>query len=532
MGVSAAITRNLQGLGLYRIDQLLGFNGMFASFKATETKSQKPALVVAVHQSWIADAGHWDAFVKAFDALVASDVGGEVCAPLRNGRDASHYWCSYTWLEGAHVGARVRDNGLPAPADAFRWIADGARGLAALHRRGLRHQVINPASMFLETSGKVKLLHAGWASLIRGCPDGILNPSFSCILPFAAPEVAAGNEGDEASDIYALGSNLLYLLTGAPPFWDDDPKQLAAMIANQPVDFGTLRTALPRPAFAVLEEMLDHNPEERPVNIPALADRLEVAAKAIEQRDEHEREESQSESRANVPVLPPTPIVTPLPSSHQQQPLSAQQPGASKPPISEALKNDQRYADHGVRLPAPSSTPLPIKQEQSPLSPPQVAAPSPTKRRNTVLLAVGGGLLLLLLVVTLAGIPLYNTMKAKAAKKTTAVVNDAPDRKKGDASYERYAQTASRLRVLGQLTAGYYRQNGAWPGSVKDLQALGARPEEFNDSWNRPIDARKGGFIVSAGANGKWDDDDDIWWDSERGVQDGFMPPKPTVTKP
>ncbi|MEO8377611.1 MAG: protein kinase [Candidatus Sumerlaeota bacterium] len=322
MGVSAAITRNLQGLGIYRIEQLLGFNGMFASFKAIESKSSKLALVVAVHQSWIADAGNWDAFVKSFNELLSSDPGTHLCAPLRYGHDAGHYWCSYVWLEGAHIGARVRDNGLPSPSDAFRWMADAARGLAALHRRGMRHQIINPASIFLEAKGNARLLHAGWASLIRGCPDGLLNPSFSCILPFAAPEVAAGGVGDESSDVYALGSNLFYLLTGTPPFWNDDPKQLAELIANTPIDFGTLKTALPRPAFAVLEEILQHSSEDRPMNVPALADRLDVAAKAIDSREVHERERDASNSRSSVDVQA-TMMATPVPvSTPQGQQLS------------------------------------------------------------------------------------------------------------------------------------------------------------------------------------------------------------------
>ncbi|MCC6546271.1 protein kinase [Candidatus Sumerlaeota bacterium] len=527
MGVSGAITRNLQGLGIYRIDQLLGFNGMFASFKATETKSQKPALVVAVHQSWIADAGHWDAFSKSFDGLVGTDVGPGICPPLRNGRDASHYWCSYGWLDGMHVGARVRDTGLPSPADAFRWMAEVARGLATLHGRNQRHQIINPASIFLEGSGQVKLLHAGWGSLIRGCPDGLLNPSFSCILPFTAPEVAGGGEGDESSDVYALGANLFYLLTGAPPFWHDDPKQLSELIAKTPVDFGALRTALPRPAFSVLEEMLEHSAEERPVNIPALADRLEVAAKAIEARDEHERE--QSLSRANIPVqvAPAVSATTPAPVGHQQ-------PAGAKSPERDAKLGDERYVDHNVRLPNPMPTPLPVQQppqvEAEPSQEPVPAAPS--RRSNTTALVVGGVLLVLVVVGGLAGFLLLNVLKGKQEGKKTVAEEVAPDRKLGDASYEKYSQTAARLRILGQLAKGYFRQNGTWPSDVTDLKALGAKDEEMKDSWNRPLDARRGGFVVSSGANGKWDDDDDIWWDSERGVQDGFMPPKPAVAKP
>ncbi|MEO8377205.1 MAG: hypothetical protein ABI579_06000, partial [Candidatus Sumerlaeota bacterium] len=175
--------------------------------------------------------------------------------------------------------------------------------------------------------------------------------------------------------------------------------------------------------------------------------------------------------------------------------------------------------------------PLPIPGEDQPAAGAS-RRPQPVKRNNNILLFVGGGLLLLILVGALAGIPLYNTMKAKAAAKAAAAMESAPDRKKGDASYEKYSLTASRLRILGQLSKGYFKQNGTWPGEVKELQALGAKADELNDSWNRPIDARKGGFLVSSGANGKWDDNDDIWWDSEKGAQDGFMPPKPIAANP
>lgn len=86
-----------------------------------------------------------------------------------------------------------------------------ARGVAALHRRGIIHRDIKPDNVILETSGGLKLIDLGVARLPR-------TPEFAeAEAPgtpgYKAPEMFAGNPGDPLTDQYALGVTLYRIFT-------------------------------------------------------------------------------------------------------------------------------------------------------------------------------------------------------------------------------------------------------------------------------------------------------------------------------
>jgi hypothetical protein len=518
MGGSAAITQNLQGLGPYRLSGLLGFNGMFASFQGSDTQSMQNAILVAVHQSFIDDPKAWETHERDFAALAKEPVQ-QICHPIRHGQDAGHYWASYQWLEGAHLGIRIRDNGLPKPAEAFSWISEAAHGLAVMHRRRVRHLIINPASLFLENNGQIRLLHGAWGSMIRACPEGLLHPSFSCVLPFASPEIAGGAAGDEASDVYALGTNLFFLLTGYPPFWDDDPATLARQIIENPLPLETLRESLPRDAYDLIDEMTQKNPEDRPVNTPALADRLAAAARSVDRAQASARVAEEERARAAAAL-----------QAAAEAKAAAEAAAAAAAAVGNAASPQLSVGSSPLQSPGSAGAPLPRPRPGLPLEDPVAA--SRQKRTKLLILGIGGGILLVaVLLAALLGISMMSKAKKAAAERVAQATgtDSAQGRKQVDASYDRYMEAAAKLRVLGQYSRGYTRSNGDWPDKIEQLVSVGAKSTEFLDPWQHGVEARPGGFIVSCGADGKWDTDDDIWYDTEKSAIGGFMPPAPAV---
>ncbi|HXW18900.1 MAG TPA: protein kinase, partial [Roseiarcus sp.] len=129
-----------------------------------------------------------------------------------------------------------------------------ARGAAALHRVGVIHRDIKPDNVMLEAAGSLKLLDLGVAR-VPGLED-FPSTDVPGTLAYMAPEMFAGEVGNESTDIYALGVTMFRAFTGefaygnldavSPPR-RDRPKDLTALRPDLPA---WLQDALAR-AFAV-----------------------------------------------------------------------------------------------------------------------------------------------------------------------------------------------------------------------------------------------------------------------------------------
>ena len=507
--MSAAATNNLTGLGAYRYTSLLGFNGILATYKAFDNELNLTSSVVVVHESQLATPGVWDQSAAEIHQLLTAGAS-RVCQPTAYGSHDGYRWVAYEWQKGSHLGIRVRDGGLPARDEAFRWIGQTADALATLHRQGSSHRILSPASIFINDFGQAKLLHAGWGRVVRAIDGGLLNPNLMCILPFAAPEVAAGEAGDDAADVFSLGSNLYFLLTGMPAFWHEDPATLAALIAKGEVDFSPLRGELPPEALAALEEMLTRDPADRQVNLPALTDRLLAIADSLQPVPDQQ-----------APAQPEVRIIEErISAAAVKKPKADGEESSSK--ISAIVLERQREVQQRQR-----ESSMAVSKTVTVLA--EAAETSKAKRKRTLIMAAAAAVLIFAVVVGGGTVVMglfsgddSDTLAPKPKPTPTSTANGAAPVVVD--IHTKYDQTAERLRQLGQLSKGYQRTNGRWAAKVEDLQSVGAKPSEFLDSWDKAIDLRNE-FVISAGADGKLDTDDDPWYDADAGTPGGYVPP-------
>ncbi len=147
-----------------------------------------------------------------------------------------------------------------------------AHGAAALHRAGIIHRDIKPDNVMLEAGGALKLLDLGVVRL-PGLED-FPPENIPGTAAYMAPEMFAGEAGNVATDIYALGVTMFRAFTGTYPYGNLDatspPRQ------ERPRDMGALRPDLPAWVQAALARAVASDPAERFADMAEFAHEFEA----------------------------------------------------------------------------------------------------------------------------------------------------------------------------------------------------------------------------------------------------------------
>jgi serine/threonine protein phosphatase PrpC len=134
-----------------------------------------------------------------------------------------------------------------------------ARAAGALHRAGIIHRDIKPDNVILEGGGALKLIDLGVVrvpGLEEFPPENIPGTA-----AYSAPEMIAGEAGNESTDIYALGVTMFRAFTGQYPYGNADavnPPRRA-----RPRGLSELRPDLPAWLEAALARAIAPDPAKR-----------------------------------------------------------------------------------------------------------------------------------------------------------------------------------------------------------------------------------------------------------------------------
>jgi formylglycine-generating enzyme required for sulfatase activity len=182
------------------------------------------------------------------------------------------YYIVMQYVQGKNLAELVEDHGGPLPwRSAARLIELAARGLHAVHSRGLVHRDVKPSNIMLAVDSRVVLMDFG---LVREEVDSSLTRSGQVVgtPSFMSPEQCRVGPLDRRSDVYSLGSTLYFLLTGKPPF-QGTLEQVVLQVAGgkRPTPVRRLNREVPAELAEIVANAMHPSPENRFPTAPAMA---------------------------------------------------------------------------------------------------------------------------------------------------------------------------------------------------------------------------------------------------------------------
>jgi outer membrane protein assembly factor BamB/tRNA A-37 threonylcarbamoyl transferase component Bud32 len=168
------------------------------------------------------------------------------------------------WLATAYVPAPsleeiVTDCG-PLPAQAVRWLAAGvAEALQSIHGAGLVHRDLKPSNVLVVEDGP-RVIDFGIASGVSNTRLTMTNVAVGTPA-YMSPEQAKDSRSvTGASDVFSLGSMLVFAATGHAPFHGANPVETVFMLLREGPDL----TGLPDELRPLIESCMQMDPTARP----------------------------------------------------------------------------------------------------------------------------------------------------------------------------------------------------------------------------------------------------------------------------
>jgi serine/threonine-protein kinase len=136
-------------------------------------------------------------------------------------------------------------------------------GLDHAHRKGIIHRDIKPANVMINEDGEVKIMDFGIARM-RNAQRLTSHGKSVGTLEYMAPEQIQGQEGDERTDVYAVGNILYEMLCGTTPFHSDtDYRLMKDKLEKQPESIIRENPSVPVSLEKIIFKALHRNPNKR-----------------------------------------------------------------------------------------------------------------------------------------------------------------------------------------------------------------------------------------------------------------------------
>ncbi|MFJ2733845.1 PQQ-binding-like beta-propeller repeat protein [Streptomyces sp. NPDC087317] len=244
-------------IGGYTLLRRLGAGGMGVVYLGVSASGRQVA-VKLVHGPYAQEEEFRTRFRQEISA--ARRVSGAFTAPVVDADpDADRPWMATLYVPGLSL-AEVVEKGGPLSRRELRALGLGlTEALRDIHRVGLVHRDLKPGNVLMTEDGP-RVIDFG---ISRASDNQNLTATGRMIgtPPFMSPEqVASARDVTPASDVFSLGSLLVFAAVGTGPFDADSPYITGYQVVYGTPDLG----GVPEAFLDIVERCLDKDPAARP----------------------------------------------------------------------------------------------------------------------------------------------------------------------------------------------------------------------------------------------------------------------------
>ena len=263
--------------GSYELVEEIGRGGMGVVYKARQKGLDRAVAVKMILAGHLASPEH----VRRFraEAKAAGRVRHPNIVDIHEvGELHGRHYFVMEYVQGTSLAERLASGPVDV-STAVRLVAEVARAVDHLHQQGIVHRDLKPSNILLDAREKPYLTDFGLAKLlVAGSGDMTTTGAILGTASYMAPEQASGHsaEATAVSDVYSLGAIFYELLTGQPPFREENPVDiLFQVLTREPVLPRQLNRGIPRPLELICLKCLSKSPPDRYESAGALAEDLE-----------------------------------------------------------------------------------------------------------------------------------------------------------------------------------------------------------------------------------------------------------------
>lgn len=219
-----------ENIGPYRLVRVLGEGGMGKVYQAEHVLIGRTVALKIIRRELAEKKAFADRFLA--EARLVAQVDHPNVITLYDAAFAGpRLYMAVRYLPNGDVGKHVMAVGSISEEQALSFIAQAARGLQAIHERGLVHRDIKPGNLFLDDGGRVVVGDLGLAATMQDLLGPQTGPTGT--PSYMSPEQVRGQQDlDIRSDIYSLGMTLFTILTRRTPFGTKDVGQTLDNVLN------------------------------------------------------------------------------------------------------------------------------------------------------------------------------------------------------------------------------------------------------------------------------------------------------------
>lgn len=276
-------------IGPFRIGELLGSGGVGLVYAAEDTELLRPVAVKILRPEHAGNPISRQRFLD--EARAAASIVNDHIVPIyRVGEDAALPYIAMPRLPGQSLAAKLSEQGKLTVDEAIDIARQVADGLVAAHERGLIHRDIKPANLWLEPTGRVRILDFGLARFLAS--DARLTQTGLIIgtPAYMAPEQADGDNVDHRCDLFGLGCVLYQMIAGRVPFPGATPFAVfKAMAQTEPPPLTKIEPSVPVRLAALVSRLLEREPDKRPDSAQEVVRELREAHQPLQRIGWHRR---------------------------------------------------------------------------------------------------------------------------------------------------------------------------------------------------------------------------------------------------